>query len=180
MHPKSTAKLKMIIFIFFISSNHTQMYSITELHYSLFIIKHLLNHWFKHFNPQMCLNSKLKVKSDMPKVSGAVRRINPLFLVNDKSYPSDSRISDLGGAEWFSSWPWNSGPALHPQQDPGGCMGVRPTSLHVLWGLGESVLPCPSGSPVGGAPGVWSAGPLDRGCSVSVWPVSEFGPHCRQ
>ena len=28
-------------------------------------------------------------------------------------------------------------------------MGVRPTGLHVFCGLGESVRPCPSGSPVG-------------------------------
>ena len=34
-------------------------------------------------------------------------------------------------------------------------MGVRPTGLHVFCGLGESVRPCPSGSPVGGAPGVY-------------------------
>jgi len=40
--------------------------------------------------------------------------------------------------------------------------------LHVFCGLGESVRPCPSGSPVRGAPGVWSARPVDRGCSVSV------------
>ena len=30
--------------------------------------------------------------------------------------------------------------ALHPQQGPGGCMGVRPTVLHVFCGLGEGIL----------------------------------------
>ena len=44
-------------------------------------------------------------------------------------------------------------------------MGVHPTGLHVFCGLGESVRPCPSGSPLGGAPGVWS--------------MSKFGPHCK-
>ena len=91
-----------------------------------------------------------------------------LFGGTGEEDPSDSRISDSGGAVWFSSWSWNSGPALYPRQDPGGCMGVRPTGLHVFGGLGESIRLCPSGSPVVGAPGVWSAGPLDRGCSVSV------------
>ena len=37
-------------------------------------------------------------------------------------------------------------------------MGVCSTSLHVFCGLGEGVRPCPSGSPVGGASGVWSDG----------------------
>ncbi|TWW77405.1 hypothetical protein D4764_12G0007950 [Takifugu flavidus] len=50
---------------------------------------------------------------------------------------------------WFSSWAWNSGPALHPQQGLRGCMGVCPTSPHVFCGLGEGIRPCPSGDPVG-------------------------------
>ena len=30
----------------------------------------------------------------------------------------DHHSGDSGGAMWFSSRPWNSGPALHPLQDP--------------------------------------------------------------
>ena len=41
--------------------------------------------------------------------------------------------SDSGVAKWFSSWTWNSGPALHPQQGPGGYAGVCPNSPCVLW-----------------------------------------------
>ena len=33
----------------------------------------------------------------------------------------------------------HSGPALYPQQGPGGCMRVRLTRLHVFYGLGEGV-----------------------------------------
>uniref|UniRef100_A0A3Q2DHH3 Beta-arrestin-1 n=1 Tax=Cyprinodon variegatus TaxID=28743 RepID=A0A3Q2DHH3_CYPVA len=74
-----------------------------------------------------------------------------------------SRISDSGGAVSFLSWPWNTGSALHPHQDSGGCMGVCPTSLHVFCGSGEGIQPCPSGGPVGGTPGVWSTGFFKRG-----------------
>lgn len=64
----------------------------------------------------------------------------------------------------FSSWPWNTGPALHPRQGPGVCVGVRPTGLNVLCGLGKGVRRCPSASPVGGIPGVWGTRPFDTGC----------------
>ncbi|TWW73543.1 hypothetical protein D4764_15G0009370 [Takifugu flavidus] len=73
--------------------------------------------------------------------------------------PPDSRTSDSGGAMWFSSWVWNGGPALHPQQGLLGCMGVCPTSPHVFCGFGEGIRLCPSGGPVGGHPRVWGAGP---------------------
>ncbi|KAI3360615.1 hypothetical protein L3Q82_002481 [Scortum barcoo] len=39
----------------------------------------------------------------------------------------------------FSSWSWNSGPALYPPQGAGGFMGVCPTSPHVLCGSGEGI-----------------------------------------
>ncbi|KAM4556221.1 craniofacial development protein 2-like [Fundulus diaphanus] len=91
-----------------------------------------------------------------------------LFRGSGKEGPSDSRISDSGRAVWFSSWPWNTGPALYPQQDSGGGMGVCPTSLHVLCGSGEGIRPCPPRDPVGGTPGVWSTGPFNKGCQVSV------------
>ncbi|TWW64993.1 hypothetical protein D4764_22G0006400 [Takifugu flavidus] len=64
---------------------------------------------------------------------------------------------------WFSSWAWNSGPALHPQQGLRGCMGVCPTSPHVFCGLGEGIRPCPSGGPVGGVLREYGvSGPLIR------------------
>ena len=49
-----------------------------------------------------------------------------------------SRTSDSGGTMRFSSWPWNTGPALSPLQGIRGFMGIYPTSPHVLCGLGES------------------------------------------
>ncbi|KAI3372225.1 hypothetical protein L3Q82_022666 [Scortum barcoo] len=62
----------------------------------------------------------------------------------------------------FSSWLWNSGPALYPPQGAGGFMGVCPTSPHVLCGSGEGIRPCPSWYSVGrflgvarGLEGVW-------------------------
>ncbi|XP_061625696.1 probable ATP-dependent RNA helicase DDX17 isoform X2 [Phyllopteryx taeniolatus] len=64
----------------------------------------------------------------------------PILIATDVA----SRGLD-SGAVWFSSWPWNSGPALHPWQGPRGCMGVRPTSLHVFCGLGEGVDRVPQG-----------------------------------
>ncbi|TWW74534.1 hypothetical protein D4764_14G0005370, partial [Takifugu flavidus] len=89
----------------------------------------------------------------------------------------DSRTSDLGGVIWFSSWTWNGGPALHPQQGLRGCMGVCPTSSHVFCGLGEGIRLCPLGGPVRGPPRVWGVGPPD---TLSVRSVSEFGLHCWQ
>ena len=41
-------------------------------------------------------------------------------------------------------------------------MGVCPTSPHVFCGLGEGIRPCPSGSRVGGSPGVRVSEPLIR------------------
>ncbi|KAI3352015.1 hypothetical protein L3Q82_020840 [Scortum barcoo] len=57
---------------------------------------------------------------------------------------ADSRPSDSGGTMRFSSWSWNSGPALYPPQGARGFMGVCPTSPHVLCGSGEGIRPCPS------------------------------------
>ena len=37
---------------------------------------------------------------------------------------ADSRTSDSGGTMRFSSWLWNTGPALYPPQGAGGFMGV--------------------------------------------------------
>ncbi|KAI3351307.1 hypothetical protein L3Q82_005853 [Scortum barcoo] len=68
----------------------------------------------------------------------------------------------------FSSWSWNSGPALYPPQGAGGFMGVCPTSPHVLCGSGEGIRPCPSWYSVGSAPRVWGPGAFAKGCSVSV------------
>ncbi|KAI3362709.1 hypothetical protein L3Q82_001776 [Scortum barcoo] len=62
----------------------------------------------------------------------------------------------------FSSWSWNSGPALYPPQGAGGFMGVCPTSPHVLCGSGEGIRPCPSWYSVGSALRVWGPGPLLR------------------
>ncbi|KAI3366764.1 hypothetical protein L3Q82_009427 [Scortum barcoo] len=80
----------------------------------------------------------------------------------------------------FSSWSWNSGPALYPPQGAGGFMGVCPTSPHVLCGSGEGIRPCPSWYSVGSAPRcVWGPGAFAKGCSVSVRPEQELGSHCR-
>ncbi|KAI3368351.1 hypothetical protein L3Q82_008056 [Scortum barcoo] len=63
----------------------------------------------------------------------------------------------------FSSWSWNSGPALYPPQGAGGFMGVCPTSPHVLCGSGEGIRPCPSWYSVGSAPCEYGVrGPLLR------------------
>lgn len=89
-----------------------------------------------------------------------------------------SWISDSGRAVLFLSWPWDSGPSLHPRQGTrwwSECMGVRPTSLHVLCGLGESIWPCTLEHLVEGAPGVWSISHSNTDSSIPVWPVSEFG-----
>lgn len=61
----------------------------------------------------------------------------------------------------------DSGPAQHSQQGPGGCIGVQPTGLHMVCGLGEGVQPCSSWSPVGRTFGVWCTGP-NKAYSVSV------------
>ncbi|KAI3375876.1 hypothetical protein L3Q82_003763 [Scortum barcoo] len=59
----------------------------------------------------------------------------------------------------FSSWSWNSGPALYPPcRVLRGFMGVCPTSPHVLCGSGEGIRPCPSWYSVGSAPRVWGPG----------------------
>ncbi|KAI3364011.1 hypothetical protein L3Q82_001225 [Scortum barcoo] len=71
----------------------------------------------------------------------------------------------------FSSWSWNSGPALYPPQGARGFMGVCPTSPHVLCGSGEGIRPCPSWYSVfcGSAPcSMGSPGAFAKGCSVSV------------
>ncbi|KAI3369612.1 hypothetical protein L3Q82_025322 [Scortum barcoo] len=81
----------------------------------------------------------------------------------------------------FSSWSWNSGPALYPPQGAArGFMGVCPTSPHVLCGSGEGIRPCPSWYSVGSAPRVWGPGAFAKGCSVSVRmrPEQELGSHC--
>ncbi|KAI3371109.1 hypothetical protein L3Q82_023745 [Scortum barcoo] len=76
---------------------------------------------------------------------------------------ADSRPSDSGGTMRFSSWSWNSGPALYPPcRVLRGFMGVCPTSPHVLCGSGEGIRPCPSWYSVGSAPRVWGPGPLLR------------------
>ncbi|KAI3354569.1 hypothetical protein L3Q82_019073 [Scortum barcoo] len=72
---------------------------------------------------------------------------------------------DSGGTMRFSSWSWNSGPALYTLRI--GCargfMGVCPTSPHVLCGSGEGIRPCPSWYSVGGAPCEYGVrGPLLR------------------
>ncbi|KAK3526284.1 hypothetical protein QTP70_022683 [Hemibagrus guttatus] len=54
----------------------------------------------------------------------------------------------------FSSWSWNTGPALYPPQGARGFVGVCPTSPHVFCGLGEGIRPCPLWHSVGGALGV--------------------------
>ncbi|KAI3363121.1 hypothetical protein L3Q82_011774 [Scortum barcoo] len=65
--------------------------------------------------------------------------------------PIVDRPLDSGGTMRFSSWSWNSGPALYPPQGAGGFMGVCPTSPHVLCGSGEGIRPCPSWYSVGSA-----------------------------
>ncbi|KAI3355874.1 hypothetical protein L3Q82_004427 [Scortum barcoo] len=78
----------------------------------------------------------------------------------------------------FSSWSWNSGPALYPPQGARGFMGVCPTSPHVLCGSGEGIRPCPSWYSVGSAPLSMGSGAFAKGCSVSVRPEQELGSHC--
>ena len=66
----------------------------------------------------------------------------------------------------FLSWPWNCGPALHPQQGPSGCMGVCPTNPHVFCWLGEGR--------------VLQEYRCQYRPSAPVWPVPELDPHCWQ
>ncbi|KAK9542007.1 hypothetical protein VZT92_002011 [Zoarces viviparus] len=75
---------------------------------------------------------------------------------------------DSRGAVRIPSRLWNSGLALYPRKTTGGVLGVCPTSLHVLCGLGEGFQQSPSGVLVGGAAGVWGAGPVTTGDPVSV------------
>ena len=49
---------------------------------------------------------------------------------------------------WFSSWPWNTGPALYLHEDTEGGMGICP-----------NFGPCPLKCPAGGALGVWGGLP---------------------
>ncbi|KAK3553764.1 hypothetical protein QTP70_009178 [Hemibagrus guttatus] len=49
----------------------------------------------------------------------------------------------------FSSWSWNTGPALYPPQGAQGFVGVCPTSPHVFYGLGEGIQLCSSWHSVG-------------------------------
>ncbi|KAI3357005.1 hypothetical protein L3Q82_003642 [Scortum barcoo] len=85
----------------------------------------------------------------------------------------------------FSSWSWNSGPALYPPQGAGGFMGVCPTSPHVLCGSGEGIRPCPSWYlySVGSAPHEYGVrGPLLRAVR-SLYDRSRslvLASHCRQ
>ncbi|KAI3365324.1 hypothetical protein L3Q82_010414, partial [Scortum barcoo] len=83
----------------------------------------------------------------------------------------------------FSSWSWNSGPALYPpSQGARGFMGVCPTSPHVLLcGSGEGIRPCPSCGII-----LWEcsmsmgSGAFAKGCSVSVRPgAGAWFVHCR-
>ena len=78
-----------------------------------------------------------------------------------------SRTSDPRGPMWFSSWPWNTEPALYPRGCAGGGMGVCPTSPHVFCVSGEGLEPCSSMCPVGDALGVWGRWPFVMGHSIS-------------
>lgn len=64
-----------------------------------------------------------------------------------------------GRAVGFSSCLWNTLTALHPQQNPWGCMKVCPNSIHVLCGLWKGVPPSPLVHPVGGTLRVWGTRP---------------------
>ncbi|KAI3365660.1 hypothetical protein L3Q82_010734 [Scortum barcoo] len=127
---------------------------------------------FKKGDRRVCSNYRGITLLSLPGRSHArvlERRIRPIVD------PLDS-----GGTMRFSSWSWNSGPALYPPQGARGFMGVCPTSpSHVLCGSGEGIRPCPSWYSVGSAPRVWGPGAFAKGCSVSVRPEQELGSHCR-
>ena len=44
-----------------------------------------------------------------------------------------------GGAMWIPTWQWNSGVTLYPCKGTRGVIGVRPSSRHVICGLGEGL-----------------------------------------
>jgi len=81
--------------------------------------------------------------------------------------------------EQCGSWPWNNGPALYPCRVVAGGMGVCPSSLHALCGLGEGLRPCPLGNPVGGTAGIWATGAVGTCHSVLVQPKWELCPYYR-
>lgn len=59
-------------------------------------------------------------------------------------------LQDAEESIWFSSWPWNSGPALYSLQGARGRMGVCLTSPHVFCGPGEGLQLRTPRDPVGG------------------------------
>ena len=72
---------------------------------------------------------------------------------------------------------------------PGGGTVDQLYTLKAAWEFAQTVLMrfvdlekalCPSGSPVGGSPGLWGVGPPYTGCCLPALPESEFGPHRRQ
>ncbi|KAI3376368.1 hypothetical protein L3Q82_016850 [Scortum barcoo] len=81
----------------------------------------------------------------------------------------------------FSSWSWNSGPALYPPQGAWRVYGSLPNqSTCALWiwrrhSTVSLVVFCGECSESMGSRGAFA-----KGCSVSVRPEQELGSHCRQ
>lgn len=86
------------------------------------------------------------------------------------------RVS-VGGVD-FPGVPLGSGSCgaipVYPRQCGRGGMRTCPTRLHVFCGLVEGIRPCPSGSSVGVALGVWGTKLPDIGCSFCTTDVRVF------
>ncbi|KAI3367396.1 hypothetical protein L3Q82_026250 [Scortum barcoo] len=127
---------------------------------------------FKKGDRRVCSNYRGITLLSLPgKVYARVleRRIRPIVD------PSDS-----GGTMRFSSWSWNTGPALYLST---GCLRVYGSlpnqSTCALWiwrrhSTVSLVVFC------GVLRDVWGPGAFAKGCSVSVRPEQELGSHCRQ
>lgn len=74
---------------------------------------------------------------------------------------------------WFSSWLWNNRPTLHPLKETRECLGVCPTSLQVLSGLGQRCMTASLGGVLWGFLRCIS-------CLVLAQLEQELGCHCQQ
>ncbi|KAK7913335.1 hypothetical protein WMY93_013546 [Mugilogobius chulae] len=92
---------------------------------------------------------------------------------------TDSRTSDSRGAVWFSSRPWNTGPALH---SPSGARGswefAQP--VHMCFVDLEKAFDRSLVVSCGECSESMGSGPFAQGSPVPVQPEQELCSHCRQ
>ena len=76
--------------------------------------------------------------------------LNPTNMPSGEEAEPGSEVAKMVKKIWLKKvFIINSGPGLHLQQGPLGCVGVCPTSPHMFWKSGEGIR-LPLGNPVGG------------------------------